>query len=112
MTPGHQPAFLPQQDLCGCNNGFIKGVGGDTESRQKPCPPQNLQYLFRMAGPHLTALVRNLQGFPGAQRVKHAFTLIAIIPEAPTSLSRQTLRPKLEPVLSSLPKLLQVLQAE
>lgn len=58
------------------------------------------------------ALVGHFQGLPGAQKVKHAFILIAIILGTPTSLSHQAQRPKPEPEPGSLPKLLQVLQAE
>lgn len=58
------------------------------------------------------ALVGHFQGLPGAQKVKHAFTLIAIILGTPTSLSHQAQRPKPEPEPGSLSKLLQVLQAE
>ena len=65
-----------------------------------------------MTRSHLTALVGHFQGFPGAQKAKHAFTSIAITQGgAPTSLSHQVLRPKPEPEPSLLPKLLQVLQA-
>ena len=57
------------------------------------------------------ALVGHFQGFPGAQ-VKHAYTSILVLQGAPTSLSHQLLRCKLEPKPGFPPSLLQLLLAE
>lgn len=63
MTPGHHPLSLPsaQADLSEYYSGFM-GAGG-IGSRDQSCPPRNFQYLIRMTGPHLTALLDISRGF-------------------------------------------------
>lgn len=77
------PSILPpfsSEDLFGYYNGFIMG---NIESRDQLCPPRNLWYLLIMRKPHLPALIRHFQGFPGTQKIMHSFTFIAITPGPP-----------------------------
>lgn len=118
MTPVtiHPPAFLPQQDLCGVTMAPLYvcgGKGGRTLNRGSNfAHPAIFNIFLEGQGLILWPLFGNFQGVPGAQRVNNAFTLTAIILDTPTSLFHQTLRSKLDPELSSLPQLLQVLQVE
>lgn len=60
-----------------------------------------------MTGPHRTAHIGHLQGFPGAQKIM----LLPALP-SPWAPALSALRSKPEPEPSSCPKLLQVLRAE